>query len=143
VGLGSPAVLAPAVPVAGVPASRPLKIRSAAAASADHSDVAAPAALDAVIFCKALTCFFNSSICVLALPVIASAEMSFSAASAFCKCSCGVPCPAAPCVAVIADGVWGAAVCAEPAAGTARNPATTIAAQVDVQRFMVFPSKFV
>lgn len=92
-GFGSVVALALAL-AAGAPASSSPRILSAAAASLAHFEElpALASALLPATLSSALRCFFKSAIWDFALPVTALAAMLFTAASAFCRCSWGVPC---------------------------------------------------
>jgi len=101
-GFASDDAAAPGAPVEGVSARSSAKILSACAASDAHFAEAALLAFTsalavlapaswAVIFSIALTCFFKSAICDLAVPVTALPEMLFRAALASCRCCCGIP----------------------------------------------------
>jgi len=93
VGRGSVALLAPVAPVIGASANNSPITLSAAAASLAHLVLLAPAVAPLPTnFCRLLRCFFSSATCDLALPLTALDEMLLTAASAFCRCSCGVPC---------------------------------------------------
>jgi hypothetical protein len=144
VGLGSLGLLAPIDPVAGAAASSSPRILSAAAASL--AQVALLPLVDAAgrgpaaIFTMASTCFLSWAICAVATPLTEADEMLFNVASALCRCSCGLPDDGRSCAVVMPPGAGAAGSCAKLIAGTARKPANTIAAHVDVHRFIVLPS---
>lgn len=140
VGRASVAVVAPPVPVAAESVNSSPNTLSAAAASLAHFVLLAPAVASLpTIFCSVLMWRFSSAICAFAGPLTAPAGMLFTAASAFCRCSCGVPCAAVLWLgaALVVGAAVVCGVCA--AAGTARKPATRSAAQVEVQRFIFAP----